>query len=191
MIRRPPRSTLFPYTTLFRSLKDMGLGKTPTIHVAASVQPQNLPITIDGKAGPLKESLDIEMIDLVIGLGKIALSVRGNAIRGDLKLAVTSPSINTADLPVALPLKKPFEAKELKLAVTVNGPQARLQSLSVNLFGGQLTARGRLTYGFARPPFDGDAELHRIQLGPVMVAFGTYQEAHIGAAAFDLVFHGA
>src|SRR2546422_8620572 len=23
MIRRPPRSTLFPYTTLFRSLKDM------------------------------------------------------------------------------------------------------------------------------------------------------------------------
>src|SRR5256885_11845414 len=24
MIRRPPRSTLFPYTTLFRSLKDAG-----------------------------------------------------------------------------------------------------------------------------------------------------------------------
>src|SRR3989454_243274 len=24
MIRRPPRSTLFPYTTLFRSLHDMG-----------------------------------------------------------------------------------------------------------------------------------------------------------------------
>src|SRR2546422_2419761 len=25
MIRRPPRSTLFPYTTLFRSLSDLGL----------------------------------------------------------------------------------------------------------------------------------------------------------------------
>src|SRR2546426_2469452 len=25
MIRRPPRSTLFPYTTLFRSLRDLGL----------------------------------------------------------------------------------------------------------------------------------------------------------------------
>src|SRR3712207_1642485 len=25
MIRRPPRSTLFPYTTLFRSLKEMGV----------------------------------------------------------------------------------------------------------------------------------------------------------------------
>src|SRR2546422_6636934 len=26
MIRRPPRSTLFPYTTLFRSRQDRGLG---------------------------------------------------------------------------------------------------------------------------------------------------------------------
>src|SRR3712207_8022461 len=28
MIRRPPRSTLFPYTTLFRSLGPTGVGKT-------------------------------------------------------------------------------------------------------------------------------------------------------------------
>src|SRR2546425_5219602 len=28
MIRRPPRSTLFPYTTLFRSLFIIGVGKT-------------------------------------------------------------------------------------------------------------------------------------------------------------------
>src|SRR3712207_8239764 len=27
MIRRPPRSTLFPYTTLFRSLRDKQIGK--------------------------------------------------------------------------------------------------------------------------------------------------------------------
>src|SRR2546427_7455254 len=32
MIRRPPRSTLFPYTTLFRSLKDqVGGGLAPTL----------------------------------------------------------------------------------------------------------------------------------------------------------------
>src|SRR3712207_7998336 len=28
MIRRPPRSTLFPYTTLFRSRAQLGLGRT-------------------------------------------------------------------------------------------------------------------------------------------------------------------
>jgi len=172
-------------------LKDIGLGKTPTIHVAASVQPQNLPITIDGKAGPLKESLDIAMIDLVIGLGKIALSVKGNAIGGDLKVAVTAPSINTADLPVALPLKKPVEAKELKLTAELKGPQARLQSLSLNLFGGQLTARGGLTYGSPSPPFDGNVELHGIQLGPVMDAVGTDKVSISGIAALDLSLRGA
>src|SRR2546430_12444095 len=29
MIRRPPRSTLFPYTTLFRSVQQQTQGKTP------------------------------------------------------------------------------------------------------------------------------------------------------------------
>src|SRR2546429_4255843 len=28
MIRRPPRSTLFPYTTLFRSVRDLGASST-------------------------------------------------------------------------------------------------------------------------------------------------------------------
>src|SRR3989442_6511145 len=34
MIRRPPRSTLFPYTTLFRSLRDRGGGGERRQHVA-------------------------------------------------------------------------------------------------------------------------------------------------------------
>src|SRR5260370_25514871 len=29
MIRRPPRSTLFPYTTLFRSVETLGSGRCP------------------------------------------------------------------------------------------------------------------------------------------------------------------
>src|SRR2546430_7974374 len=33
MIRRPPRSTLFPYTTLFRSHRDLGYRSTVTIKV--------------------------------------------------------------------------------------------------------------------------------------------------------------
>src|SRR5215831_3767997 len=31
MIRRPPRSTLFPYTTLFRSMKDAVAGARPDV----------------------------------------------------------------------------------------------------------------------------------------------------------------
>src|SRR5258706_10293967 len=33
MIRRPPRSTLFPYTTLFRSVPDLARLASPVFHV--------------------------------------------------------------------------------------------------------------------------------------------------------------
>src|SRR3712207_6868157 len=36
MIRRPPRSTLFPYTTLFRSLEDARLCGVPAVETFAT-----------------------------------------------------------------------------------------------------------------------------------------------------------
>src|SRR5256885_10725415 len=39
MIRPPTRSTLFPYTTLFRSQSDMG---HPTMHIAVMLTPDRL-----------------------------------------------------------------------------------------------------------------------------------------------------
>src|SRR2546426_8538977 len=39
MIRRPPRSTLFPYTTLFRSLKGVGSCSSATRKVSSKVGP--------------------------------------------------------------------------------------------------------------------------------------------------------
>src|SRR3712207_6897133 len=39
MIRRPPRSTLFPYTTLFRSeIIGIGCGRHPEVHVQGAEQ---------------------------------------------------------------------------------------------------------------------------------------------------------
>src|SRR2546430_11727387 len=37
MIRRPPRSTLFPYTTLFGSLPDLSESAVQVDHIAAAV----------------------------------------------------------------------------------------------------------------------------------------------------------
>src|SRR2546422_7544642 len=40
MIRRPPRSTLFPYTTLFRSLAlDVGIGRQDHLGRLATLEP--------------------------------------------------------------------------------------------------------------------------------------------------------
>src|SRR2546427_1230752 len=42
MIRRPPRSTLFPYTTLFRSLRDHHAGRDGEhrLHPAPALEPR-------------------------------------------------------------------------------------------------------------------------------------------------------
>src|SRR5688572_32041868 len=62
MIRRPPRSTLFPYTTLFRSgdtrwaeLADLGRSRQRTLYEkAAHAAPIDLRHFV-GDAGPLQE----------------------------------------------------------------------------------------------------------------------------------------
>ncbi len=172
-------------------LTAVGLGQTPHLHMAATVQPQNIPIKIVGKAGPLKETLDIETIDLIISLGKIVLSVKGSNIGGDLKLNMTAPAINTADLPMALPLKKPVEAKDLKITAEVKGRQAQLQNMSVHLFGGQVTTQGGLTTGSQAPPFDGKVVVQGVQLGPIMEAVGTDKVSVSGNATTELTVHGA
>src|SRR3712207_8654000 len=46
MIRRPPRSTLFPYTTLFRSDPGLGPGPRPRGHARAGARPRG------GDGGP-------------------------------------------------------------------------------------------------------------------------------------------
>src|SRR5258707_3697046 len=46
MIRRPPRSTLFPYTTLFRSLTDFGIAAARARETASSGAPENLEGTL-------------------------------------------------------------------------------------------------------------------------------------------------
>src|SRR3712207_8411519 len=48
MIRRPPRSTLFPYTTLFRSMQDL-------YKMIGRVAPTDMTVLISGESGTGKE----------------------------------------------------------------------------------------------------------------------------------------
>src|SRR5690349_23399373 len=48
MTRRPPRSTLFPYTTLFRSRPDHG--RAPVVDPARERRPEELPRARDAAA---------------------------------------------------------------------------------------------------------------------------------------------
>ena len=103
-------------------LTSVHLGETPTLHLGATVQPYNLPVALDGSFGPLVEELEVKHYDFTLGLGKIALAVKGALVGGKLETTLSSPSISTADVPMALPLSKPVYIKDLHVAATAPYP---------------------------------------------------------------------
>ena len=171
-------------------IKNVGLGKTPSLHAATLVQPLNFPIKVDGTFGPLKETPDIETMDLAIALGKTIFAVKGSAVGGDANLTITSQVINSADLPLTLPLKKPVEVKDLHVAAEVKGRQARVHNLSFQIFNGQVKAQGGLTLDSPVAPFDGKVTVQGLQLEPALEAVGTGKVSVSGTAATELALHG-
>src|SRR2546426_7079569 len=81
MIRRPPRSTLFPYTTLFRSADARRL--------AAVDRVQHLPERLDGCGSLEQASFDVER--------RRAVRARAGCARGDRK----STRLNSSHLVIS------------------------------------------------------------------------------------------
>jgi len=171
-------------------LQSVRLGQTPSLHFSALVQPFNLPVTLDGTFGPLKETTDIESINLQLALGRTVFTVTGSTAGHDAKVNINSPVINTENLPIALPLKKPVELKNFEIAAAVKGLDAHLSNLSFQLFDGQVTAQGSLTSGSDSPPFNGKAAIQGLQLGPALEALAASPLSISGTAGVDLVLQG-
>ncbi len=227
-------------------LESVHLGETPTLHLSALVQPQRLPITLDGAFGPLVQTLelkhyafalkvgtidmaiqgalvggkldatvtspsirttdlplklpltkpveiqdlrltakapyplkqgvpamelaDITDLTLAVVTGNTRLNIKGSVLGGHAKAAVTSPSVNTADLPVETGLKKPVEIKNLSVQADLRGEDARLSDLSFQLFDGQAKGQGALTLGAPMPPFNGKVTLQGLHVKPALDA---------------------
>lgn len=171
-------------------LRDVRLGQTPNLHFASLVQPYNIPVKLDGTFGPLKETMDIEAINFQLAVGKTDFTITGKAVDHDATVTITSPVINTANLPVALPLKKPVDIKNFKIAADVKGQEAKLNALSFQLFDGEITGQGKLVAGSDAPPFNGGVVIKGVQLGPALNAVAETPVSISGTAGADLSVQG-
>ena len=171
-------------------LKSVQLGQSPSLHLATLVQPFNMPVALDGTFGPLKETTNIDAINLQLALGNTVFTITGSTAGHDANVNVNSPVINTANLPIALPLKNPVELKSFEIAAAVKGQDAHLSNLSFQLFDGQVKAQGSLTSGSDSPPFTGTATIQGLQLGPALDALVATQVSISGTAGVDVALKG-
>lgn len=171
-------------------LQSVRLGQTPSLHFGTLVQPLNLPVTLDGTFGPLKETIDIDAINLQLGLGKTDFNITGKTAGRNATVNISSPVINTANLPITLPLNKPVDIKNLQIAAEVKGQEAKLNNLSFQLFDGQVKGRGNLVAGSDAPPFSSTVTVQGLQLGPALDAIAATQLSVSGTAGADLTLKG-
>lgn len=171
-------------------LQSVRLGQTPSVHVGSLVQPFNLPVKLDGTFGPLRETMDIDAINFQLGVGKTDFTITGKAAGNDAIVNISSPVINTANLPVTLPLKTPVEIKDLQIAAEVMGQEAKLKSLSFRLFDGEVKGQGKLIAGSDMPPFKGAVTIQGLQLGPALNAVAETPISISGTAGMDLSVQG-
>jgi len=184
---KPTEYVLQDFELLLTSVR---LGQTPSLHLSTLVQPFNMPVMLDGTFGPLKETTDIDAIDLQLALGKTVFTITGSTAGHDAKVNVTSPVINTANLPIALSLKKPVELKSFQIAAEVKGQDAHLNDLSFQLFDGQAKAQGGLTAESDSPPFTGKATILGLQLGPALDAVAAPPVSISGTAGMEMALKG-
>lgn len=171
-------------------LRDVRLGQTPSLHVASLVQPYNMPVKLDGTFGPLKETMEIDAINFQLGLGKTDFTITGRAAGHDATVTISSPVIHTGNLPVALPLKKPVDIKNFKIAAEVKGQEAKLNALAFQLFDGEVKGQGKLVAGSDAPPFNGGVTVQGIQLNPALHAVAETPLSITGTARADLAVQG-
>jgi AsmA protein len=171
-------------------LKSVKLGQSPTIHFETVVQPLNLPVKLDGTFGPLKETIDLDAINFQLGLGKTDFTITGKTEGQNAAVTISSAVINTANLPVTLPLQKPVEIKDLKIAAEAKGQEVKLSNLSLQLFEGQVNGQAKMVAGQDAPPFNSAVTIKGIQLGPALAALATTKLSISGTAGADLSVQG-
>ena len=171
-------------------LTSVRLGQTPRLNLDMVVQPLNLPVKIDGTFGPLKETADIDTIDIRLGVGETDFVITGTTAGHDATVTISSPVIDTANLPVSLPVKKPIAITDLKIAMDIKGQEAKLNGISLQLFGGQVKGQGKLVAGSETPPFTGTLSVQGVQLRPALHAVSEAPVSVSGTAGANFALKG-
>lgn len=171
-------------------LSSVRLGENLRLTARAVLAPFDLPVALTGSAGPLNESLDLEAFELTVRVADMPAKVRGSLLSGTITLGVTAERIQTARLPEAIRPRTPLDVQNLRIDATASPSELRVGSLSLNVFGGTVTAKGGMRRDRTPPPFEVKATAVGVQLAPIVAATGSSRLGVHGQAAAEVALRG-
>ncbi len=89
-------------------------GQTASLHVKGVVMPNQLPLEMTGRFGPLQSTFDLPMIDLAGSIGSVEGTAKGQVMDGRLELDVQISDLSTDDMPLNIALDKPVFVRDLQ-----------------------------------------------------------------------------
>jgi uncharacterized protein involved in outer membrane biogenesis len=181
-----------------------GLLSSPAIHsrdlpiampLTKPVVLRDLAVEIDADYPPNRSMPPLRLATMnslkaTVGMGNSSIDLTGSLKDGRLAVNAASKSLNTGDLPAALPLRKPVEITNLAVRASLTDRQATLSQLSLHIFGGELTGQAGFQLGNPAPPFEAKLTLTGLNLGPAVNAFATDKALVGGTASADLILRG-
>lgn len=90
------------------------LGQTASLHLKGMVMPNQLPLEMTGRIGPIQSTFDLPMIDLAGSIGRVEGTAQGQVMGGRLELDVQISDLSTNDMPLNIALDKPVFVKDLQ-----------------------------------------------------------------------------
>src|SRR3712207_7674390 len=101
MIRRPPRSTLFPYTTLFRSVHDLPVEDAPVEQLALQRVAGVDLLAVDADLPVLVDQGDRDLVELAVGRSEEHTSELQSRQYLVCRLLLEKKKQNTTSCPIA------------------------------------------------------------------------------------------
>jgi AsmA protein len=140
-------------------------------------------------ARPL-ELADVTDFGMAVAMGNSTADVQGTLKAGVAHATLTAKGLNTGDLPVAVPFKKPVQISGLHAAVEATAREARVSGLVFEVFNGSVRGQGGMGFGSVAPPFQVNLLAEGLQLHPIADAAGLAPLSAGGTAAANLAMRG-
>lgn len=107
-------SKTYQIDNLTLDTESVAIGETALMKLQGMLMPYQTPFDITGRFGPLQANLDIPNLDIDGLVGKVAVTVQGKMIDGQLTGDLQIPKGSTDDFPIQLGLNTPIGFSQLQ-----------------------------------------------------------------------------